>query len=482
MIRRTMSALAMLALVAGPLLAQEGPRAAFAALAGRFGAKDAQVRLVTENTEAWALRWALLGSATKSIDSTYFIVENDTFGRAFLGALVHKARAGVPVRLMLDARGNGPLSKARLDRDLLRAVASVPGVTVKVYNPLGKALIRGIVNPKIPMASNHDKFLIVDGEWVVMGGRNISKNYLADPADNPHAYRDTDVVVRGGDVPAQSRRAFEEEFGLKVAQGVPAAHEGEARDTLRELDVARRVMDERMNGMLPKAPAPRDSADASAGAHGLLEAIRAEAREFPTVGHPVSGVPLASEQHTPVLVLDSHSIRGAGRDDIGPALIALVDAATKEIVIQNPYVVLSKDGRAALVRAAQRGVAIRLFTNSAETNNHTLPQVAFEDDLPGLVRDIPGLEVRLYGGERLVHSKAFVFDRQVAIVGTYNLDPLAQEINSEAVAVVDYPDFANRVALRVERDAEDSGKAAATPATFSRQLLKPLTRILRPLL
>lgn len=474
--------LAILALMAGPLLAQEGPRAAFAQLAGRFGAKDARVRLVTENTEAWALRWALLGSASKSIDSTYFIVENDPFGRAFMGALVHKARAGVPVRLMLDARGNGPLSKARFDKELLRAVASVPGVTVKIYNPLGKALIKGIINPKIPMASNHDKFLIVDDEWVVMGGRNISKNYLADPADNPHAYRDTDVVVRGGDVPAQSRRAFEEEFGLKVANPVPAADEGEARDVLRELDVARRVMDERMHGMLPKAAAPRDAGDASVGAHGLLEAIRAEVREFPTVGQAVNGTPLASDTPAPVLVLDSHSIRGAGRDDIGPALLALVDAAKREIVIQNPYVVLSDEGRAALVRAAQRGVAIHLYTNSADTNNHTLPQVAFEADLPGLVRDIPGLQVRLYGGDRLVHSKAFVFDRQVAIVGTYNLDPLAQEINSEAVAVVDDPDFATRVALRVVRDAEDSGRAVERPATFSRQLLKPLTRILRPLL
>lgn len=470
-----------LALVATPLLAQ-GPRATFAKLSGRFGAKEAQVRLVTANTEAWALRWALLSSANKTIDSTYFIVENDAFGRAFLGALVHKARSGVPVRLMLDARGNGPLSKARLDRELLRAVASVPGLSVKIYNPLGKALLKGLVNPKIPMASNHDKFLIVDSEWVVMGGRNISKNYLADPADNPHAYRDTDVVVRGGDVPAQSKRAFEEEFGLKVAEAVPACSEGEARDALRELEVARRVMDERMHGTLPKAPAQRDSADASAGAHALLEATRAEAREFPTVGTFITGTPLAPEAPAPCLVLDSNSIRGAGRDDIGPAVLALVDAAEKEIVIQNPYVVLSDEGRAALVRAARRGVAIRLYTNSAATNNHTLPQVAFEDDLPGLLRDIPELQVRMYGGERLVHSKAFVFDGQVAIVGTYNLDPLAQEINSEAVAVIDSPDFATRVALRVVRDAEESGRASSQPATFARKALKPLTRILRPLL
>lgn len=473
MIQRALLALALLALSIIPARAQEGPRGAFAGLAGKFGAKAAQVRLVTENTEAWALRWALLGRARQSIDSTYFIIENDAFGRAFLGALVQKARGGIPVRLMIDARGNGPLTKAHLDNDLLRAVASVPGVSVKVYNGIARALLPGVFNPKIPLASNHDKFLIVDGEWVVMGGRNISKNYLADPADNAQAYRDTDVVMRGGDVPVQARTAFEDEFALPVARVVPAATEEDARDTLRELDVARRVMDERMHGMLPRAAG-------TAGA--LIETARDEVRAFPTLGTPVDDQPLASEVPAPVVVLDSHSMRGPGKDDIGPAVLALVDAAQSEIVIQNPYVVLSDEGRAALVRARRRGVAIRLYTNSSDTNNHTLTQVAFEADLPALQRDIPGLEVRLYGGTRLVHSKTFVFDRQVAIVGTYNLDPLSADINSEAVAVVDSPAFACRLALRVLRDVEDSGHAAERPTPLSRKLLTPLTRVLRPLL
>jgi len=71
----------------------------------------AQIRLITNNNEAWYARWYMLNAARNTIDMTYFIFEKDAYGKAMLGLLMKKANEGVKIRLMIDARGSKALAK-----------------------------------------------------------------------------------------------------------------------------------------------------------------------------------------------------------------------------------------------------------------------------------------------------------------------------------------------------------------------------------
>jgi len=71
----------------------------------------AKVRFLPENVNSWFARWHILDNAKKSIDVTYFIVEQDIFGMSMLGMLYKKAREGVNIRLMVDARGTKGLTR-----------------------------------------------------------------------------------------------------------------------------------------------------------------------------------------------------------------------------------------------------------------------------------------------------------------------------------------------------------------------------------
>ena len=69
------------------------------------GGTSSRVELLKSNTEAWAARWRLLAEARESLDVSYFILNQDVFGYSFLGHLLHKAREGVRMRILLDALG-----------------------------------------------------------------------------------------------------------------------------------------------------------------------------------------------------------------------------------------------------------------------------------------------------------------------------------------------------------------------------------------
>ena len=133
-----------------------------------------------------------------------------------------------------------------------------------------------------------------------------------------------------------------------------------------------------------------------------------------------------------------------------------MDAAESEIIIQNPYVVLTEEARAAIKRASDRGVKVIIHTNSPMSSDSLLTQAMFIGDWKGILKDMPNVRIFGYKLSTKLHSKVFVFDRKIAVIGTYNMDYVSEQINSEVVAVIKSRPFANQVAGKIMRDIEDS--------------------------
>jgi phosphatidylserine/phosphatidylglycerophosphate/cardiolipin synthase-like enzyme len=60
---------------------------------------------------------------------------------------------------------------------------------------------------------------------------------------------------------------------------------------------------------------------------------------------------------------------------------------------------------------------------------------------------VPTLRLYVLDGSRPLHAKRAVFDGEMTLVGTYNLDPLSETMNSEMAVLVHSPFFA-QAALR----------------------------------
>jgi putative cardiolipin synthase len=429
----------------GPARA-ELPRAletAFAAVAqSAGGATDVSLRLLIDNLEAWFARWWLVERAKKSIDCTYFVAEDDVFCTSFMGLLLQKAKAGVQVRLMLDFRGAYKLLRAPVGQQYLRDLTSTGRVQVRIFNPAFRSIFEAFGSVRALVASNHEKILIVDGEWLVTGGRNLSNDYFARPADHPDAYRDTDLLVRGAGLAAQARQAFDREWSRRTGWKFQSGLFDLVSERTEELDAVRRLMQSRLMGVaLPgdqEKRAPRRYRREIALYHGLEEYRHYD----PT--RRAGPFPAVLLSHTARLHRETAAI--------SQAIERFVDEAREEIVLQSPYFILSKTGRAALARAAKRGVRIVVHTNSPTSTDNLLSQLPFILEWKELLRDIPTMRLFVTREATPVHAKVYVFDRTVSIVGTHNIDPLSDRINAENAVAVNSAVFAttNREQLKAD--------------------------------
>jgi putative cardiolipin synthase len=136
------------------------------------------------------------------------------------------------------------------------------------------------------------------------------------------------------------------------------------------------------------------------------------------------------------------------------ALAALVTTAKDEVLIQSPYLVASEPAFALFQDLRARGVRIRIGTNSLASTDNLKAFSGYLDQRQRLLE--AGVEVFEYRPDPevqreimsrysvlrasapvfAVHAKTLVVDRRVAFVGTYNLDPRSENLNTEVGVVI----------------------------------------------
>ena len=122
--------------------------------------------------------------ARDTINFEVYIFEPDEIGRQFMDAFVERARAGVEVRILVDAFGSFKLRKGHR-RELRQA-----GVKIERFRPLDLSnLVRFY-------RRTHRRAIVVDGRVGFTGGAAVSKKWAGDVRTN-HEWRDSMVRIRG---------------------------------------------------------------------------------------------------------------------------------------------------------------------------------------------------------------------------------------------------------------------------------------------
>jgi cardiolipin synthase C len=398
---------------------------------------ESEILLLDDNPRAWAARWRLLAEADDSLDISYFILKNDIFGVSFLGHILHKSRKGVRIRILLDAIGT-KMSREFSGNDYLDALVKTDTVKVKMYRPLFFRYLDVFLtlNPVAAIASIHDKIILADGRKALIGGRNISEEYFADPAYDENTFYDTDVILSGAGIGNAVKTAFEAQF-----------NGGEARDVLREsVDVKDSGEDlmlayEAMDAWLKNRPFPE----------GTVAAIREknltwleDLEKLPYLRGVLKeqrSEPITSE----VRLLESRTRLVKTDDPISTSLIGMTRSARKEIFIQSPYLVLSDRIVSLLEDAAARGVHITVLTNSPVSSDNAMSQAFFLEQWPEVLARVPTLRIYVAGDRHNLHSKLGAVDNELALVGTLNLEPISMAVNSEMVAAIWSKQFSRRL-------------------------------------
>jgi cardiolipin synthase A/B len=162
------------------------------ALTGAAMIPGNRIDILRNGVQIFPSMLAAIRAARKTINLEFYIYWDGEIGRTFAQTLAERARAGVEVKVILDAIGS-----AKMSRDLIEFMRR-NGIDVEWYHPvrwysLSRANHR-----------THRKLLIVDGEVGFTGGVGIADEWLGD-ADGPTHWRETQVRVEG---PAVTQMQF----------------------------------------------------------------------------------------------------------------------------------------------------------------------------------------------------------------------------------------------------------------------------------
>jgi putative cardiolipin synthase len=470
------------------------PVRAMAEAAIASSTKDAprhRVLLLEGGQDALLARIHLIRAARESIAVQTFIFTEDDTGYVILNELLQAARRGVDVRVLLDQL------YSPADVQLLARLAQAHrNFELRLYNPtFGEAhtdpvqFVAGIVccffrfNQRM-----HNKLLLVDDAVGITGGRNYQNRYFDwDPAFN---YRDRDVLA-AGPVAKEMRASFEAFWAHP--QSVPVAG-------LRDV---RRWIGDGADDMGPM-PAPRltraeQILDLSAQADNAALIERRLVQPALEVGR----VDYISDLPNKTFERNTDAER-----NLTQSLQQLLRGAKHRIVLQTPYLVISRSARELFRELKQRPQppqvivstnslastdAFPVYALSHKYKRRYLRELGFRiyeyKPFPATVPldlaatgalDAPSErfvsefqrpfgsgsgsgskgEVELRGPVRLkraglrvgLHAKSMVIDDAVGMVGTHNFDPRSDKLNTESALVVYDATFASQLAEHILAD------------------------------
>jgi phosphatidylserine/phosphatidylglycerophosphate/cardiolipin synthase-like enzyme len=285
----------------------------------------------------------------------------------------------------------------------------------------------------------HNKLFVADNELAITGGRNIGDEYFT--LDKRSNFIDLDVVV-AGPVVAQLSASFDAFWNSKYAY--PIASLASADE--------------------PEPPAPPAGPEASNDDANWLE------RELDAEALHLDWVPATVLADRPAKIASDTS--PDEEVTIANNIAALMRSSQNEVLVISPYFVPGKQGVALIRGLIDRGVHIRVLTNSLASTDAPLVHNGYARYRVALLKMGAELyEVRPKLGQKhprfhpfkssnaSLHAKSLVIDQRTVFIGSLNMDGRSARFNSELGLVMRSPELAKQVTgLMDDLTAEGSYK------------------------
>ncbi len=397
---------------------------------------------LVSGSDALIARAALIEAAERTLDVQYYIWHPDLSGRILVELLLRAADRGVRVRLLLD-----DLDTAGKEFGLA-AIDAHPNVEIRLYNPFANRASRGIdfatdlrrVNRRM-----HNKSLTADNQATIVGGRNVGNEYFG--GNSATQFSDLDVLAVGPIVNEVSA-AFDTYWNSEWV--VPlSAFNTEKPVTAKDLKTARAELQTYLiaERSSPYATSVRESALMKKTAVSELDYSWGRALLLYDAPSKAQGADVTETTH------------------IGPSLIKIFDKARSELIVVSPYFVPGKKLVDYFGQLVDKGVRVRIITNSLAANDvgvvhagYMRYRVALLENGVELYEFKPVRGVNDQGTKKSwtgsskasLHAKVFAIDRQYLFVGSFNLDPRSVVHNTEMGVLFESPDLAGQAGDRID--------------------------------
>ena len=362
-----------------------------------------RAKIVEENQEALDVRLDMIRRAKKEIIiSTFDIREGSSTDDTF-AALTAAAQRGVKVKILVDGL-YGTLHMS--GKDIFQAAGSHPNIEIRFYNtpnPLKPWTIHGCL---------HDKYLVVDDQYLLMGGRNMFDYFIGTHKGKSTGLdREILIVNTGGEKNSavyQVKDYFEEVWNL---------------------DVCKRKFDSR-------------SKEKRSGK--IKELLKHEKElDVPVFDYEEITVPVKKA----TLVTNPTHIYGK-EPYVWETMKQLMLDADERVLIHTPYAVFSDEMYEGMEEVKKKVPNTAIILNSIASGDNICASADYKKNKQKILDT--DVQIYEYMGRHSTHGKSLVIDDDLAIVGSYNFDCRSTYVDTETMLVVQGEEIAAQLSENLQ--------------------------------
>lgn len=352
--------------------------------------------IIEDNKEALDIRLRMFHQAKKRIVISTYDFHSDRSGKDVISTLMEAAKRGVEVKILVD----GFTGFLEMDRNpYFYALASCDNVEIKLYNRLN------LLTPWRVMGRLHDKYILVDDNIYLMGGRNTFNVFLGN-----YGYKnyDREVLVYTNNVEEASsihqlELHFQEMWNLKVSSPMKEHSIFVSKDKVKS---AKKQLEDHYAKLVKENP----------------EILTAPSYEKLTV------------ETNKITLLRNPTHVFSKEPKVFYALIELMKHAKKEVKIHTPYIICNQTMYDALEEVCTHHTDVMLMTNSVANNGNPFGASDYLINKEKILDT--NVQVREYEGGVSYHGKSLTIDDDLAILGSFNMDMRSTYLNTELMLVV----------------------------------------------
>lgn len=379
--------------------------------------------LLEDPDDAFQERLRVLSRAKERIVISSFAFKNDSCCMKLFSVILNAAENGVQVQIFAD--GTTGFLDMR-DSILYKTLANHENIQIKIYNPIN------VLTPWTLNARMHDKYILVDDTYLILGGRNTSSYFLGRTNLNNLSY-DRDVLIYNTD--SQGKRNDESvifqvydyfdsvwnyKYSKKYDSKIDSGEQTKSTQMLEELHST-------YQQLLTESP----------------DIFNEESYDY--IEHTVG---------TNKITLISNPIEAENKEPLlWYQLSELMKSAEYRVYIHTPYAVPSTSMYQTLKLLSSTLEEYDILLNSVAVGDNFMASSDYYSTKYDLLDT--GITVHEYQGDYSMHDKTILIDDDISIIGSYNLDMRSTYMDTETMLVIHSERF-NEIVTNAIKEMEDN--------------------------
>lgn len=382
-----------------------------------------RVAYINDNTDALLCRLRMIEEAQEEVIVSTFDFNADKAGKDMMSALLCAADRGVSVKVIvdgcsgfLDMRGN----------EWFQALTAHENVEMRIYNPVN------LLKPWTLQARMHDKYVICDRKIYLLGGRNTMNLFLGDYSSSKNI--DRELLVYETDVDGDSSVNQLLSY-FDTVWNRPESKEYLCKDRTKEVKECAEELKKRREQLMELYPEAYREWD--------WNAYTMETNQVSLLYNPVEAA-----NKEPWMWYSLNQLMQKG----------------KQVTVYTPYIICGKEMYQDLENLRDSDVSVEIITNDVASGANPWGCTDYLNQKEKI--RATGVKVYEFMGEHSCHTKAFLIDDRMSIVGSYNMDMRSTYQDTELMLAVDSKELNAVIREEVNRDKTYS-KTAEEDGTYS---------------